>query len=495
MSEKRARPAWNGVLDRLRAGFKRGDAGVTRSVYQTRRRVLGISVLLCAVLVSALLLADFVYSRVASSEAVSKPPYKVWISPDATADMKPLVDSYFKKQGKGKLEIASEASNSAVIIDTRTRNGYAGTRIEGMPSFELTAGNLKKALRPAREYWFCFKRTGLIFNSKNRNVAALEDYLKKYWDSLPTIKFNAVGDIIPARHVAEIMAKRGVDWPFKRIAPVVRGADMVMGDLECALTDRVTPAYEGMYFSAYPKAIEGIKTLGVNVLTLANNHITNYDRSGLMDTVKILKSNNIKYTGGGENYAEAHRPAIVEANGVKFAFLDYNSVEESIQATATEPGVSWVSIPPEDSQQIKVVENDIKRAKEQADFVVVSVHWGKEYEYKPNSSTVALARKVCDAGADMVIGQHPHTIQSMESYNGKLIAYSLGNFIFDQRFSEQVRDGVVLKCAFKKNVPVSAELVPYRINDTCQTVPVNGNSGQFILNKLFTISGWKKKDK
>jgi poly-gamma-glutamate capsule biosynthesis protein CapA/YwtB (metallophosphatase superfamily) len=102
-----------------------------------------------------------------------------------------------------------------------------------------------------------------------------------------------------------------------------------------------------------------------------------------------------------------------------------------------------------------------------------------------------MARRACDAGADMVIGQHPHTIQSMESYNGKLIAYCLGNFIFDQRFNEQVRQGVVLKCTFKKNVPVSARLVPYRISDTCQTVPLKGSSGQNLLDKLFEISGWK----
>ncbi len=493
--ERRKRPKRTKKLVHKLPGFKKADDPAERAAQKKRRRVLGLSIASLAALVSILLLVDFVYSRVASSETFNKPPYAIYIAPDAAGEMKPVIESYVNKYGKGKLEIALEESTPDVVIDKIPRSGYAGARIDGIPSFELTAGDLKKTLRPAHRYWFCYKQNGLLLKSKNRRVAALEDYLEKYWDSLPAINFNAVGDIIPARHVAEIMAKRGVDWPFERIAPVVRGADVVLGDLECALTDRVTPSYEGMYFSASPKAIEGIKTLGINVLTLANNHITNYDRSGLMDTINLLRSNNIKYTGGGENYIEAHRPAIVEAGGVKFAFLDYNSVEESIQATATKPGVAWVSIPPENPQEAKVVEDDIKRAKEQADFVVVSIHWGNEYDYRPNSSTIAMARKACDAGADMVIGQHPHTIQSMESYNGKLIAYCLGNFIFDQRFSEQVRDGVVLKCSFKKNVPVSAKLVPYRISDTCQTVPFKGDGGQYILDRLFEISGWKKQGK
>jgi B12-binding domain/radical SAM domain protein len=490
--EKRPGPPRPSRLSRLRSRPKKEKTPAEISAQKRRRRIVGIPIIVLATLVSLFLLADYVYSRVASSEKFSKPPYTISISPDFSAAMQPLIQDYVNQYGKGKLQIVPLGETHAdIVIDKTVAKGFAGTPIDLIPRFVLTAGDLRKVIRPASRYWLSYKQQGLLFKSKNQATTDLEDYLESYWDSLPSITYNAVGDIIPARHVAEVMAQRGVDYPFKLIAPVTRGADVVSGELESAMTNEVKPAYTGMYFSASPDAIEGIKMLGVNVLTLANNHITNFDRPALMDTIDILKANHIKYAGAGEDYAEAHSPAIVEAGGVKFAFLDYNSIEESINATADRSGVAWVTIPP-DAEEMQVVEEDIREAKKQAQFVVVSFHWGSEYDYKPGSSVVTMARKVCDAGADMVIGQHPHTIQSMESYNGKLIAYSLGNFVFDQRFSEQVRDGVVLKCTFKKNVPVSAKLVPYRISNTCQTVPFKEGRGQYILDKLFEISGWRK---
>jgi poly-gamma-glutamate synthesis protein (capsule biosynthesis protein) len=408
--------------------------------------------------------------------------------------MKTPVESYLKSHPKAKITLTSGDNNADIYIDKSPRKGFDATRIEGCPAMELTAGKLQKTLRPQRDYWFCYKRTGIVLKVKNEEIAELEDYLTGYYDAIPPITAAAVGDIIPGRHVAEQMAQRGTDWPFKRIASVVRGAQVTFGDLECPLSDLYPPPYDGMEFIAPAKTIDGIKMLGMDFMTLANNHSTNFGRPAFSDTLRLLKANNIKYAGGGNDYTEAHRPAIVEAGGVKFAFLSYNGIEGSINASAAEPGVAWIGIEPwspDNPEDFDTVEREVMEARKQADFVIACFHWSKEYEYRPNPSMVALARRACDAGADMVIGQHPHSIQSLEYYKGKFIAYSLGNFIFDQRFSEQVREGVVLKCRFKNNILVALELIPYRINDTCQTVPYNGAKGQPLLDKLFKISGWK----
>lgn len=459
------------------------------------RRIFGISIVAIAFLAFTLAIVNFVYAQAAHSDMFSSKPYKVVVSPDAASDMKPLVESYIKSQGKGSFEL-SESPDSDIFVEMSPRKGYDGTRVTGMPAMELSAGKLQKTVRPERAYWYNFKRTGFILKVKNRQVASLEDYLTGYWDTQPAISLTAVGDIIPGRHVAEQMAKRGVEWPFKLIAPVVNGADITYGDLECPLTNRYEVPYSGMDFVAPAKTIAGIKMLGLDVVTLANNHSTNFGRPALTDTIKLLETNKIAYAGGGNNYDEAHRPALAEAGGTRFAFLSYNGIKGSLDASAVEPGVAWINILPwypDSEQDFETVEADIREARKQADFVVVGIHWSKEYEYHPNSSMVTLARRACDAGADMVIGQHPHSIQSLESYKGKLIAYSLGNFIFDQRFSEQVRQGVVMKCELRKNVVVSVEFVPYRINNACQTVPLNGSSGQKVLDKLFEISGWPKR--
>jgi poly-gamma-glutamate capsule biosynthesis protein CapA/YwtB (metallophosphatase superfamily) len=458
-------------------------------------RVFGISIVAIAMLAFTLAFVNFVYAQAAHSDMFSSKPYRVVVSPDAAADMKPLVEGYVEGQGKGSFEL-SEGPDADIFVEKGPRKGYDGTRVTGMPAMDLTAGGLQRTVRPEREYWYNYKRTGLIFKVKNRQVASFEDYLLGYWDSQPAISLNAVGDIIPGRHVAEQMAKRGVDWPFKLIAPVVNGADITYGDLECPLTNRYEVPYSGMDFVAPAKTIEGIKMLGLDVAALANNHSTNFGRPALTDTIKLLKDNKIGYAGGGDNYNEAHRPALAEAGGTRFAFLSYNGIKGSLDASATEPGVSWINLLPwypDSEQDFETVEADIREARKQADFVVVGIHWSKEYEYKPNSSMVTLARRACDAGADMVIGQHPHSIQSLESYKGKLIAYSLGNFIFDQRFSDQVREGVVMKCQLRGNVLVSVAFEPYRINNACQTVPLKGSSGQKVLDKLFEISGWPKR--
>jgi len=462
----------------------------------------GITVLAIAALSFVLAFTNFVYGEAAHFNIFASRPYTVEVSPSASADMAPMVNAYLSGPGKGHLKLTT-AGGADIIISDKPATGYDATRVTGAPALKLTAGDLHKVLAPPREYWFSYKRTGVVLKEQNPEVESLEDYIRDYYGSGASLRLTAVGDIIPGRHVAEAMAKHGTDYPFAPAVPLVQGSDVTVGDLECPLTDRFKPPYEGMTFSAPTKTVGGLQLLGLNVVTLANNHSTNFGLGPFTDTLKVLKAGGIKYAGGGYNFNEAHQPAVVEAKGVKFAFLSYNSIEGSIDATSDSAGVAWIRMPPfnpDNPQDVQRVEDDIRKAKQQADVVIPCFHWSEEYKYHPNPSMVQLAHKACDAGADMVIGQHPHTVQSIEYYKGKFVAYSLGNFIFDQRHvdingvdvGEQTRKGFVLRCGFLRNRLATLELLPYRINDNCQTIPLTGKSGQALLNKVFDLSGWKK---
>lgn len=461
--------------------------------------ISGVVVLVIAALVFALAFVNFFYSQSAHSD-ISGRPYKVEITQAAASDMKPIVESYIAAEAKEKMEL-SAGGDADIFIGEEPRKGYDATRVVGMPAQTLTAGSAKKVLRPQREYWYCYKRTGVLLRHKDPEVDGLEHYIRDYY-SVEPVTFTAVGDIIPARHVAEVMAEKGTEYPFKPALPLVKGSDLVAGGLECPLTDRVEAPYSGMVFAAPTEAVEGLNLLGIRVVTLANNHSTNFGRLEFIDTLETLEANGIEYAGGGRNYREAHEPAIVEAGGIRFAFLSYNSIKGSIDATADEAGVVWINMPPfnaESEEDFRQVESEIREAAKKADFVVPFFHWSEEYAYEPNSSMTSLAHRAIDAGADMVLGQHPHTIQTVEYYKGKLIAYSMGNFVFDQRhveikgkdIGEQTRKGFVIRSEFRRGFQLDLAFLPYRIDDTCRTVPLEGKAAQSLIDKLFRISGWR----
>jgi poly-gamma-glutamate synthesis protein (capsule biosynthesis protein) len=193
------------------------------------------------------------------------------------------------------------------------------------------------------------------------------------------------------------------------------------------------------------------------------------------------------------NLAEAQSPGVVEAGVVSFAFLDFNSIIGSLNATSTTPGVAWIRMKPwskDSPEDMELVKQSIQKAKSQGNFVVACFHWSAEYTHKPSDSQRNMGHLACDAGADLVIGSHPHCTQAIEMYNGKLIAYSLGNFIFDQMEHDYSREGVIMKCRFNGTLLTSLELVPYVITDWCQPVAVSGLQAKKIMDELLSVSGY-----
>ena len=231
-------------------------------------------------------------------------------------------------------------------------------------------------------------------------------------------------------------------------------------------------------FRANPSNISVYNEMSIDMVTLANNHVYDFGQDAFYDTLSTLKNNNLPYIGAGKNKEEAESAYYLVINGYKIAFLNATRAEKYIltpDATATSPGVFKCYDPTRLSQRIK-------EEKEKSDYVVVIVHWGKETYHTLEDVQVGTGKVYIDSGADMVIGHHAHVLQGMEFYKGKLIAYNLGNFIFND---ESVDTGI-LKWELSDLGESSFYFYP-GIQSDCYTKEVTGNSALGLYNKM---SNW-----
>lgn len=294
------------------------------------------------------------------------------------------------------------------------------------------------------------------------------------------VSLIAVGDLMLSRDVAKkIKTKKDINYPFLLVKDYLKKGDIVFGNLESPITAGREIQTNEMVFRADPGTEKALKEAGFNILSLANNHTPNFGQSGLKDTFRLLKEAGLQYVGAGANADEANAPRYLEAKDLKFAFLAYNDpllVPKSYEAKDDHHGTAFMDIE-------KMMEA-VKEAEEKADFVIVSMHAGKEYAEMPNQSQINFARAAIDAGADFVIGHHPHVVQKMEQYKGKYIFYSLGNFVFDQMWSEETKEGVIVKVFFNKNGPTRFEAQPVLIEDFSQPRILEGGRAEKILKRL-----------
>ncbi|MBU1166957.1 CapA family protein [Patescibacteria group bacterium] len=290
----------------------------------------------------------------------------------------------------------------------------------------------------------------------------------------------AGGDIMLSRHVGtKIRAAGDNAHSFKNIASIFSDADIAFANFEAPFYDQGPPVTKGMVFKAEPETIEGLELAGFDMLSLANNHFGNQGRKGMEYTYQHLSDNNINYCGAGMNSSEAHAPAMIERNDLKFAFLCYNGIPpESYAADADTPGLAWAQTTTEQ------VTADVKAAKEVADVVIVSMHHGTEYVVDPVWEQKAIAHAAIDAGAETVIGHHPHVVQKVEKYNDKLIVYSLGNLVFDQMWSQETREGAIGTYSFTDDHLDSIEFQVVIIEDYNQPRLASETEAAVVLKRM-----------
>lgn len=297
------------------------------------------------------------------------------------------------------------------------------------------------------------------------------------------VKLTFVGDIILTGHVETRITEKGYDFPYAYVRDLFTHDDYTIANLETPVTKRGLPAANKEFvYKSPPEAIPAMKEAGVDLVNLANNHSMDQGVDGLLDTFDVLDQNKIAYMGAGADANRAYAPVIVERNGIKMAFFGFSRVIPAISwyAGKNQPGVAAAYDP------ARAVEA-IRAAKKQVDLVIVIPHWGKEREDLPVDHQTILARAFIDAGADLIVGGHPHVLQGFESYQDKWIAYSTGNFIFTRAAEPRTWESMVLQATCTKQGVCELNMIPHHA-ELGQAVPMNSEQAEKLRKRIESIS-------
>ena len=261
-------------------------------------------------------------------------------------------------------------------------------------------------------------------NSQAQNKAVTAD------EKVEPIKILFVGDMMFDRYIRQVSDRNGYDFVFRKVENLLKGNDLVVGNLEGPITDNKSVSVDSVIgeknnyvFTFDQRVPAALAKENIKLVNIGNNHISNFGSSGIESTRKYLAQSSIDFFGDPEK--EDGRLIVKTLKNFKIAFVNYNQFV---------PGAE------------QKTNADISKAKIlQADVVVLYAHWGKEFENEPADKLKSLAHEFIDNGADLIIGSHPHVVQPKEEYNGKLIYYSLGNFIFDQYFDLNTQKGMAVQ--------------------------------------------------
>ncbi|WP_433943724.1 CapA family protein [Paenibacillus sp. SN-8-1] len=307
-----------------------------------------------------------------------------------------------------------------------------------------------------------------------------------------SLVINFGGDTIFSGKVADKMDQNGIDSPFKYVRDLFQKDDLTVLNLETPVTTRGVGAQNKQFvFKAHPDALKAMKNAGVDAVNVANNHTLDQGVQGLLDTLDHLKTNKISFAGAGRNSNEAYAPVYIERKGIKIALFGFSRVlpELSWNAKADRPGIAGVY-----NDDVKLAVKSIQDARKKSDLIIVVAHWGKERVTVPDSNQTSLAHSFIDAGADLVVGGHPHVLQGVEQYKGKWIAYSTGNFVFTKATNRpKTWDTAVFQARCSNQGKCDLRMIPY-FTEIGQPVPKNAKDGAKLIKEIESLSPGVKID-
>lgn len=314
------------------------------------------------------------------------------------------------------------------------------------------------------------------------------------------VTLTAVGDIMLGWGVEERIKGGPSRYPFESVTPILKSSDITFGNLEAPLTTESKKAVwdytkildkpviidgktygSSIYCKADPIAAERLSHVGFNVLSLANNHIMDYGQEGLNETLEVLAKHDIKTIGAGKNLLEARKPAIFRINGVNVGILAYC---DTYIAGKRRPGVA----------PTKYIEQDIKNLKDNADFIIVSIHQGMDVSEYPLKSEIEQMHRIIDWGANIILRHHPHVVQGVEEYNHGIILYSLGNFVFDYTIDplwkdlDRAKHALLFRCQFAQNKIFNYEIIPVYLDESFQPIVLQKSEKERYSKYLNNIS-------
>ncbi|MDM5188108.1 CapA family protein [Bacillus sp. DX4.1] len=333
------------------------------------------------------------------------------------------------------------------------------------------------------------------FTSKAKNVAKVEEKsqkakateTKKKEDPEITLTFS--GDTMFDWQLRPVIQSKGSDYPFEHVKKEIKKADFSFVNLESTFTTR-DKKYPGQLFwiKSDPSTLQTIKNMGYDIVNIGNNHTLDYGQDGLMDTISHVEELKLPYIGAGKNANDAYTAREVTVKGKKFKFLSFVRFipEFNWVAGKDKPGVT-------NGYDINLVTKTIKEQKKDADYMIVYMHWGVEKSNRPVDYQKQYVPQMVEAGADAIVGSHPHQLQGFEYYKKVPVAYSLGNFLFPDYVKGHSAETGVLTMKFKgKDVQMSFN--PYIIRNN-QISPVDAQEKKTMLQYLQSISNDVEIDK
>ncbi len=305
---------------------------------------------------------------------------------------------------------------------------------------------------------------------------------------------TVTGDVMLGRRVGDRLAEVGDPAAALRpLAGRLARADLTIGNLESTLSKAGAPRQGDDSFGASPSVRRGLRLAGFDVLSLANNHVGDYGPQALVETVHLLRAGRLKTVGAGADLARASRPAVVVRNGVTFGIVAFDAIGETPAAGPGRPGALRVRMQPRTGPLVRSdldrVTGIVRDLRPEVDVVLVLPHWGTQYTHETVRDQRVVARALVDAGADLVVGGHPHWVQGVEVVRGGFVAYSLGNFVFDMDFMQQTQEGALLELTFWGPELKGARLVPYVIGADFAPRVARGARGDAILGDVWRASG------
>jgi len=287
------------------------------------------------------------------------------------------------------------------------------------------------------------------------------------------MKIGFAGDVMLGRLVADVMRQQGATYPLEPVAQLLSSCDITIINLECAITDstqRFTGAHKAFYFGAPSIATDCLLNAGVDMVSLANNHILDFDLQGMEDTLSNLKAANIAYCGAGENSTQAHAPAYVEKNNFKVAMLSYCDHQADFEAGPSRPGMAYLDM--RDPQAaFATIAADFKQCAD-ANWPILALHWGGNWDLEPSPLFQDFAHACIDLGFKTIFGHSAHVFQGIEIYKGAPILYACGDFVDDYAIDpiEQNDKGAFYVCNIENNQLIDIEITPIHIKNFQSTL-------------------------
>jgi len=281
----------------------------------------------------------------------------------------------------------------------------------------------------------------------------------------------------------------GWDTPYTKrtgnagaVRQLVKGADLAIANFENPAPKSWRFHDHGTVFSADPRNIAVLKSAGIDWVSMANNHIGDAGRNGILQTAANLDKYGIAHSGAGANTTQAHKASLIKVGDVTVGLLGYDTIAAYYKSGPSTPGSARMTL--------AALKRDVAAARKAgADVVIVFPHWGIEYQATPTALQEKLGHAAIDAGADMVIGNHPHWVEAMEVYKGKPIWYALGNFVFDQTWSIPTMEGITLELTFDGTRLVQARIRPHLILGRAQPNFLDpAGDGKAVMSQMFKAS-------